>query len=182
VVSPTSRAAHLGIELPLGSAFDVGCGTGRLAELVVDDGPCCYRGVDIAIDAVHYCQDRGLRVSCISGPADIGPWADPWHWILCVSVFTHVDRAERLAYVHAFAAAMARPTGTGRTSELLVDIIPGDGAGDVTMWTADVAEFEGDLVSAGWHVSGVYERTSPDGRQHRYYRCTRADALGGAPR
>lgn len=82
------------------------------------------------------------------------------HWVVCLSVFTHIDRDERRAYLQAFAA---------RAPRLLVDIIPGDGAGGVALWTAQVVEFEADLHDAGFDVQGVYERRCPSGPTHRYY-------------
>lgn len=166
------HAERLGFSLPLGLVLDVGCGTGRLAPFCLK-----YEGVDIAADAVAYAQAQGVHAHLISGPVDL-PHAqkygvDPgcelvYSWVLCLSVFTHIDRAERLAYLQAFADRVDVEDG-----RLLVDIIPGSGDGDVALWSADPAQFEADLAAAGWHVVATYDRVCPSGPTHRYYRCAR---------
>lgn len=145
--------AGLGVTLPLPGVLDVGCGTGRFAQ-------CCaaYVGVDIARDQVAYARARGLDAHVIAGPAGLP--AGPFDWVTCFSVFTHIGRRGRRAYLEAFAE---------RAENLMVDIIPGDGTGDVALWTADPTAFLEDLVGAGWDlVAGPYDRTSPDGVTHRY--------------
>jgi hypothetical protein len=63
---------------------------------------------------------------------------------------------------------------------LLVDIIPGDGSGDVARWTARPDEFEADLAAAGWcailTATAAWENPagSPPAQTHRYYYCTAA--------
>jgi SAM-dependent methyltransferase len=144
----------LGVDLPMGDVLDVGCGTGRLA-------PFCqgYLGVDIAGDAVTYCHAQGVHARSIDGPSDLP--AGPFDTICCFSVFTHINRADHVAYLAQFAR---------RAPQLLVDIIPGDGCGTVVLWTARAEMFESDLRHAGYAVQATYDRTSPDGVTHRYYR------------
>ena len=57
--------------------------------------------------------------------------------VTCMSVFTHIDETERARYLARFKKLAPR---------LLVDIIPGDGSGDVPLWTADMDQFEGMLL------------------------------------
>lgn len=171
------HAERLGLSLPLTNVLDVGCGTGRVAAFCSG-----YLGVDIAPSAIGWCQAHGVPATLIEGPADLPQTfhdldrcadcqrldflqqmaqARPtFDWVVCLSVFTHIDRDERCAYLTAFAA---------RAPRLLVDIIPGDGSGGVALWTAQVTEFEADLHASGFDVQGVYERLCPSGPTHRYY-------------
>lgn len=149
--------ADLDIPLPMPKVLDVGCGTGRLAPLC--DG---YMGVDIAPSAIAYCEKRGLLALLIDGPDDAFP-SGYFGWVTCISVFTHIDRAERQAYLAKFAAM---------TANVLVDIIPGDGTGDVPLWTAVPEAFEADAVSAGFEVVAQTDHFWDDQR-HRYYRLRR---------
>jgi SAM-dependent methyltransferase len=145
-------AAAFGVPLPWGYVLDVGCGTGRLA-------PWCrhYHGVDIAADAVAYCVQHGRHATLIDGPDDLPP--GPFDLIACLSVFTHVDRPERQAYLRAFVPRAAR---------LIVDIIPGTGDGGINRWTADVTTFVVDLDAVGYHRLG--EVTLKLGTEpHHYY-------------
>jgi SAM-dependent methyltransferase len=161
-------AKHLGLPLPLGDVFDVGCGTGRAAIHCTK-----YYGVDIAIDAVRYCIARGLPAAPITGPADCASFAHGllgdrelnglramFDLVMALSVFTHIDADEREHYLREF---------TGLTNLVLVDVIPGSGAGDVACWTADTAQFERSIARAGWSVRHTHERPSPEGVTHRYY-------------
>lgn len=143
--------AALGLACPLGpTVLDVGCGTGRMAAHCMD-----YVGVDIAQDAVAFCQARGLAASRITGPADLhGQYA----LVLCLSVFTHIDADERRAYLRTFRMLAPR---------VLVDIIPGTGAGGVALWTADEAEFRQDVTDSGWDIRGTTDRVP--GAWHRYF-------------
>lgn len=144
----------LGVSLPLGTVLDVGCGTGRLA-------PFCqgYLGVDIAGDAVAYCHAQGVNARSLDYPCDLPD--GPFDTICCFSVFTHINRADHVAYLAQFKS---------RSRQLLVDIIPGDGRGTVALWTARPLMFESDLRYAGYVVKATYSRTSPDGVTHCYYR------------
>lgn len=143
----------LGVDVPLqGRVLDVGCGTGRLAQLCAGE----YVGVDIAPDAVDYCKNLGLDATVISGPTFWFPAVD---LIACISVFTHMAREERRAYLETFAEIAPRA---------VVDIIPGDGSGDVARWTADPALFVLDVVAAGFSVSRVTD-AQWDVTTHRYY-------------
>jgi SAM-dependent methyltransferase len=155
------HAEKLGIELPFFSVLDIGCGTGRLVSFY--QSSVMYVGVDIAADAVDYCRVHGIGARLITGPFDL---PDTWReWITCLSVFTHIHRDERIDYLKAFAL---------RGGNLLVDIIPGDGSGDVVLWTADWELFQHDLTSAGWKMLAWYDRVAPTGPTHRYVRAERA--------
>lgn len=149
----------LGVEIPLTHVVDVGCGTGRWAQQCQGG----YVGLDIAEDAIAYAQQAGRNVVQIAGPEDIAALSllVQVGWICCFSVFPHISRDERRAYLQAFG---------GLAPNLLVDIIPGDGSGSIGCWTADPDEFVTDLQRAGWtlHVPS-YERVSPDHATHRYY-------------
>ncbi len=151
--------AALGLSVPLtGSVVDIGCGTGRLAQLCRDG----YWGFDIAPAAVEYCRARGLTAQLITGPGFHVKRAD---LIACISVFTHMSRDERVAYLESFAAMPA--------TDIVVDIIPGDGTGNVAVWTAVPAEFEADAKAAGFAIAAVTDHQWDDHR-HRYYRLRRA--------
>lgn len=156
-------AAALGIGLPLRQVLDVGCGTGRLAQHCTG-----YLGVDIAPDAVEYCRRAGLVARTITGPDDL-PGA-VFGWVACLSVFTHVGRSARAAYLARFARL---------APELLVDILPGDGRGTMAAWTAEPRKFEAQLRRAGYSVAATYDRTSPHGFGHRYY-WARREGTGAA--
>lgn len=183
---------QLGVTLPLPNVFDVGCGTGRLAELVsrTPHGHPRYIGCDIAADAVAYAHAQRRCAFRIQGPSDLPKtlvpmplayamaWVHgaaitantqsaelPLQWVTCLSVATHIGRRARQGYLCAFVSL---------APNLVIDIIPGDGTGDVALWTARPDDFERDLASAGWAIAGTYERVSPDGPNHRYYRCARA--------
>lgn len=154
--------ARLGLSLPMkGRVLDVGCGTARWKRHCQ-----AYQGLDISPSAVAYAKARGISAHVMEGygPATIAPLFDVAEWVTCFSVFTHIDAAERLDYLKAFAHM---------APSLIVDVIPGDGSGGVALWTADVESFERDLTETGWTVRQVAERVSPDAVCHRYYWCTR---------
>lgn len=152
-------ARALGLAVPFGRVLDVGCGTGRVSRHCQG-----YMGVDIARDAVRYCLKRGLLAHTIDGPADLD--AKGWvgdlsiDLILCMSVFTHIDEAERRAYLEAFAplAHLA-----------IVDTIPGAGNGDVGLWTCRQEWFEQAAAETGWTIKAQYDKPSPEGVPHRYH-------------
>jgi hypothetical protein len=79
-------------------------------------------------------------------------------------VFTHVSRHERQQYLGRFY---------GLAPNALVDIIAGDGSGEIALWTADPAEFEADIATAGFAIVGVTDQQW-DAHTHRYYRLRRA--------
>lgn len=151
---------RLGLALPLKDVLDVGCGTGRLAQLCAS--PDDYAGCDIAPSAVSYCAAHGRRAYVIRGPADL-PTTDVGI-VTCVSVFTHMDRAERRDYLAAFARC---------APEILADIIPGDGTGDVAYWTADEREFLVDIADAGY-VMLAWTDQGWDHVFHRFFWARRA--------
>lgn len=152
-------AEALGFSLPLRRVLDVGCGTGRIHRHC--DG---YVGVDVARDAVAYCAVRGISADVIDGPYDLATSVGRQRYsdtetIVCLSVFTHIDAIERRAYLAAFVPLADR---------VIVDIIPGDGRGNVELWTASVPAFDHDLATIGWAIRATAERTH-DGVRHRAY-------------
>lgn len=148
--------AALDMPMPLPNVLDVGCGTGRLARLC--EG---YHGVDITPAAVEYCTNRSISASLMEGPSDLP--SGPFQWITCISVFTHINQGDRLAFLMRFAQL---------APNVLVDIIPGDGGGNVELWTATPASFESDAVRAGFTIAGVYTHAW-DMNTHQYYRLRR---------
>lgn len=151
----------LGLTLPLGSVVDVGCGTGRLSQLCAN-----YWGFDVAPSAVEYCHARGITATLITGP-DFHV-SGPVDLIACISVFTHIDRAERQRYLSAFRRLHVGRPSWHLAPRLLVDIIPGNGSGNVALWTADPAEFEADLAAAGYTGAKSVDQAW-DQHIHRYY-------------
>lgn len=152
--------ASLGMPARLSNVLDVGCGTGRMAQFC--DG---YTGVDIAPSMVNYCRNSGIEASVIAGPQDLdgGGIGLGFEWVTCISVFTHIPRAERLMYLNEFYRI---------AENVLVDIIAGDGAGDVALWTAAPDSFEEDCQAVGFQVVGVVNHQW-DLHVHRYYRLQR---------
>lgn len=150
----------LGIQLPMQAVIDVGCGTGRLAK------HCAwYLGLDIADSAVEYCEGKGLVARVISGPDEIPKYgyARVVTNVCALSVLTHMGRPERKSYLKYFAAVPGNP-------DLLVDIIPGNGEGDVALWTAVPDEFEDDLEQAGYAIEAEVDRLwDAEDCLHRYY-------------
>ena len=145
---------HLDVSLAGKSVVDVGCGTGRMAQLC--DGE--YQGFDVAPGMVEYATGHGVNASLIDSPADLtGVTAGIY---LCLSVFTHVPRELRQKFLTVFAA---------NTSELLADILDGGEGGSIGAWYADETGFEADLSAAGFVEWRSYKRGSPDGAGHRYY-------------
>ena len=137
------------IPLPFRDVLDVGCGTGRAAAVCEH-----YHGVDIALSAIEYCRRAGLRADVIDGVNDLP--ISVYDWILCLSVFTHIDRKERQSYLAAFKLL---------APHLLVDILPGPEGGTVEKWLADPKDFAHDLRKAGYRLRHVLDY--PTG--HRYY-------------
>lgn len=153
--------ARLGVRIPLnGRVLDIGCGTGRWQKFCF-----AYQGLDISPAAVEYATAHGLSAHLIEGygPSALDTWFGGAEWVSCFSVFTHISFEERHDYLDAFLRI---------APNLLVDIIPGNGSGNMTIWTADVPAFEQTLAAIGWQQHRVAERVSPDGVCHRYYWCT----------
>lgn len=143
------------LDLDLGSkvVYDVGCGTGRLAQVCGE-----YVGFDVAPGMVEFADREGLDARLIEGPDDLSGHADI---VCCLSVFTHISREDRQRYLAAFRSI---------APELLVDILPGDEGGYPGVWFADRQAFEEDLAAAGFPLVEAYSRDSLDGAGHRYYR------------
>lgn len=144
----------LGIDFSNAFVLDVGCGTGRLSQVVGQ-----YTGIDVSPSMVAYCEREGIDAKIIRRMEDIKGWYD---WVACLSVFTHIPRSERQAYLKAFHRV---------SHKLLVDILPGSESGGIGAWYANVDDFGADLAAAGWVTDGIYEQKSPDGALHRYYKC-----------
>lgn len=157
-------APRLGLTLPLVDVLDIGCGTGRIAQHCRG-----YLGMDIAPSAVAYCRKQGLDAMQITSPSDIPERG--WNLVLCLSVFTHIDRAGRQAYLAAFAKV---------THDVVIDIIPGDGKGDIRAWTSRPEHMLADLQGAGF-TEVVETDWAWNGYAHRYYRGTTAERLEWVP-
>lgn len=151
-------AAGLGLRLPFGAVLDVGCGSGRVARHCES-----YLGLDISSDAVAYCTKHGVRAEVIDGAEDLARYRrEPhgWDFILAMSVFTHVDQPEREAYLAAFRDL---------SHYAIVDIIPGDGTGDVALWTCEPAALGIAAARSGWWIRAAFDYPSPEAVPHRYY-------------
>lgn len=148
--------AALHVDLSGQKVVDVGCGTGRLSELCGD-----YIGVDIAPSQVEYAKSKGLHALLIDGPEDLTLYESSADTVCCFSVFTHISREDRQAYLHAFTELAPR---------VVVDILPGDQEhGDIPAWYTPASSFETDLVDAGFSNFDSCDRRSADGHLHRYY-------------
>lgn len=145
---------HFDLDLSNKKVVDVGCGTGRLAQVCGD-----YYGYDVAEGMVAYAKQNGVRAALIGDLEDCGN-ADI---VCCLSVFTHIPRYDRQAYLARFA--QIAPT-------VLVDILPGAEEGSIQAWYADRTGFERDLIDAGFGNFDSYGRFSPDGASHLYYLAT----------
>ena len=148
-------AAKLKVDLS-GSVLDVGCGTGRHAPLCGS-----YTGVDITPAMVEYARTHGADASLIDGPDDLTGRYDT---IICLSVFTHIPRAQRQAYLAKFKQIATR---------VLVDIIPGEEGGVIGLWGADPDDFAADLKDAGFKVLGTCFLIM-SGSSHMYFHCRAA--------
>ena len=155
-------AEAIGIDLPFrGTVLDVGCGTGRASQLCE-----AYVGADIAPSSVQYCKRRGLDARVVGESYDIVRMLKAFNTVLCISVFTHISREKRNEYLAVFADVAATPRKGFR---LLVDIIQGDGNGDVSLWTSVDEDFRIDLAANGFVVLGAADFRWTDGVLHRYF-------------
>ena len=152
--------AELGIALPVDRLLDVGCGTGRASVLAKS-----YFGLDISESAVEFCRSRGITSVVLHAPSDLDGWG-AFDWVWACSVFTHIDRDERLAYLARFPSI---------APNLLVDILPDCPRQDYAQWGADDAEFRADLAAAGYRIEATAERRD-DGANvtHRYFKAVQA--------
>lgn len=143
--------SHFRLDLSTMKVIDVGCGTGRLSQACRD-----YWGYDVAPGMVAYAKQAGVRAALIGDLAD----SEGADIVCCLSVFTHISRPDRQAYLARFAQLAPR---------LLVDVLPGPEGDSIHAWTADPADFESDLAAAGFGDFDTYERQAHTGFQHRYY-------------
>lgn len=158
-ITDALRGLYWRLPQSLDNVLDVGCGTGRLSKLC--NG---YLGVDVAIDAIDYCLLNHISAVHIDGPDDLPK--GPFGTVCCLSVFTHIGRSDRQAYLRAFRSVAPM---------LVVDIIPGIEGGGVALWRADPADFMLDLSAIGYAILSIHARTSPDGVTHQYYYCERTE-------
>lgn len=151
-------------QLDLGrmSVLDVGCGTGRVAQMCGS-----WTGVDVSPAAVAYCRNQGLDAYVIEAPVELAARFDapfgakPFDLVACLSVFTHIHRNDRRSYLSVFRSL---------ADVVLVDVLPGEEGGSIAAWYADVADFEVDLHDARFDdIVATYERVSADGASHLYY-------------
>lgn len=148
--------AALNADLSRQKVIDVGCGTGRLATLCGE-----YVGLDVAPSQVEFARAAGLEAELIDGPGDLAGFESDADTVCCFSVFTHVPRSERQAYLREFRLLAART---------VADVLPAEtDGGGISAWYADTSAFESDLVDAGFENFDSYDRTSGDGHLHRYY-------------
>lgn len=142
------------LDITLTDVLDVGCGTGRLRSLCK-----CFYGVDVSPAMVHYCLREGIAARLINGPDEL---TGKHEWVTCLSVFTHLPRTERNAYLNAFRSI---------APNLLVDILPGKEGGGLAAWHCDPDEFADDLARHDFLVCSTYQRVSLDGAMHLYHLC-----------
>ncbi len=139
-----------GLDFSKSDVIDVGCGTGRISKLCGS-----YRGFDIAPSQVEFANNKGLTAEVIDGPGSLeGLRAEV---VFCLSVFTHISRDDRQAYLKVFKTIAPK---------LLVDILPGAEGGGIGAWYANQDDFEDDLRAAGYEFSS-FDRFP--GHHHRYF-------------
>lgn len=143
-----------GIAIPVHKIADIGCGTGRMSQLCD-----LYGGFDISPSMIEYCRNRGLSAHLITGTRFT--IKGPVSLVTCISVFTHIDRPERQAYLQTFGDWEG-------AKRLLVDIIPGDGTGAVELWTAKHDDMVDDLIAAGFKNHRWVDQAW-DMHTHRYF-------------
>jgi SAM-dependent methyltransferase len=139
-----------------GRVLDIGCGTGRIAALAPN-----YHGVDVCPEMVEYARSKGRRANLIEGPESL-PGRARFNRVCILSVFTHVSREVRQAYLEA-AHRLLRPEG-----ELLVDIFIGPEGGGFPFWKADRAAFLSD--AAKFEVLGETTLNFDGSGDHTYFR------------
>lgn len=146
-----------------GAVLDIGCGTGRLAKLVP---PLMYRGVDITPAMVEYAVAHGRKATLIEGPESFDGWLDEqWDRIVMLSVFTHVSREVRKAYLAVIARLLAAD------GEALVDIFAGAEGGGFRFWSADPDDFRAD--AAPLVIASTFAQNYDGSGEHTYYRLVR---------
>ncbi len=82
--------------------LDVGCGSGRVAEYLLDAGASALVGVDLAPEMLELARERltrfGDRVELVLGDVLTAPLPGPFDVVVAVGLFDYV--AEPAAYVH----------------------------------------------------------------------------------
>jgi SAM-dependent methyltransferase len=136
-----------------GSVLDIGCGTGRLADLADGD----YLGVDISAPMIEYALSRGRNAKLITGPPDID---GEWDRICALSVFTHTPKKVRLEYLQVIAGALK--------GEALVDVFVGPEGGSFDRYfTPDLGA---DAEAVGLQVLSEFAQNYDGSGEHHYYR------------
>lgn len=139
-----------------GRVLDIGCGTGRLSQRCTD-----YIGVDVAGSQVDYARRVYHANAQITETPDDLP-EGPFDRVCVLSVFTHIAREDRQAYL---AAIRQRLDG-----EALIDILPGTEGGGIGAWYADLDGFRDDLADASLQIVSEFEWIAKDQTHHRYFR------------
>jgi cyclopropane fatty-acyl-phospholipid synthase-like methyltransferase len=144
-----------------GRVLDIGCGTGRIAVLVKGS----YVGADITPAMVEYALAHGRSARLIEGPESFDvALPDFFDRITMLSVFTHVSREVRRAYL-AVIARLLKPEG-----EALVDIFIGPENGDYSYATGERVTFVADIEAAGLTVVSTYAQDYDGTGAHNYFR------------
>lgn len=150
--------AMLGVGLdPWGmDVVDIGCGTGRFAKFCKT-----YTGYDVSPGMVEYARRNGLDAHVITSLDDIDVTFLP-DCVVCFSVFTHIDTADRHALLRKLREF---------DCQVVCDIIEGgsDG-GSISFWSVPFDVFMRDVRDAGFVVKSVYARVAPDETTHTYFR------------
>lgn len=141
---------NLGVKLR--RVLDVGCGTGRLAELCES-----YVGVDINPNAVEYARREGREAYTINGPEDLPEGS--FDYTTFFSVFTHIAHEDRMAYLRA-----------APSRRVIADIRIGDESkGHPGTWEADEVEFLRGAGEIGFTTAIAVQGQGGTNKAHTYY-------------
>lgn len=144
-----------------GRVLDIGCGTGRLAELATD-----YTGVDIAPAMVEYATSKGRNAALITGPESLADYPS-FDRICMLSVFTHVPRDVRQAYLRVIADHLTTD------GEAMVTVFLGAEGGGIGFTVSDASAFSSDMAAVGLRVIKQFESNYDGTGAHTVYRMGR---------